>query len=150
MPEKKGPPFLRASVPPWWILSSRNTSPLLSGSRAGGEALDWRAVQDRQWHRHVLVDILPLVVVFRIELAIRPSDGLRRFISLEAQVASLMFFSHFFVAESVVAEHEIVVGLQVFGIDGQHLLQNFHGVRIFSLKKQNAAKIVQRHPIMRV
>jgi len=42
------------------------------------------------------------------------------------------------------------VRLQVLGIDGEHLLQDFHGVGVLPLQKQNAPKIVQRHSIMRI
>ena len=51
------------------------------------------------------MDGLALVVVFGMRLAIRAGDGLRRFISLEAQVAGLVFVGLAVVAESVVAEH---------------------------------------------
>ncbi len=98
----------------------------------------------------MLVDVLALVVVFGIELAVGAGDGLRRFVGFEAQVASLMLFSHLFVTETVVAKHKVVVRLQVLGIDGEHLLQDFHGVGVLPLQKQNAAKIIQRHSIMRI
>ena len=57
------------------------------------------------------MDALAFVVIFWVELAIGTGDGLRRFVGFEAQVTSLVFFGHFFVAETVVAEHEIVVRL---------------------------------------
>ena len=47
----------------------------------------------------MFVDALALVVVFGIELAIGASDGLRSFVRFEAQVARLMFFRHFFIAQ---------------------------------------------------
>src|SRR5216684_2158133 len=89
----------------------------------------------------MLVDILPFVVVFRIDLTIRAGDGLRSFVGFEAQVASLMFFSHLFVTETVVAEHKVVVRLQVLGIDGEHLLQDFKGIGVLPLQKQNAPRL---------
>ena len=40
---------------------------------------------DRQRHRNVLVDCLAFVVVFGMNLAVRPGDRLRRLVGLEAQ-----------------------------------------------------------------
>ena len=54
-----------------------------------------------------------------------------------------MLLGQLFVAESVVAEHQVVVRLQVFGIDRQHRLQNFHRLVILALQEQDASQIVQ-------
>src|SRR5271170_908710 len=78
----------------------------------------WRPrIERRQWHRNVLVNRLPLVVVFGMQLAIGPGDGLRRLIGFEAQIALLVLFRELFVAQTIVGKHQIVVRLQVFGID---------------------------------
>ena len=96
----------------------------------------------------MLMNALAFVVVFGIQLTIGAGDGLRSFVGFEAQVARLMFFRHFFIAQSVVTEHEIVVRLQIFGIDGEHLLQSFHRHRSICVQEKNAAEIVQRHAIV--
>ena len=98
----------------------------------------------------MLVDRLALVVVFGMQLAIGAGDRLRRFVGLEAQIARLMFLRQLLVAQAVVAEHQVVVRLQVFGIDGQHRLQNLHRIVVFALQKQHAPQIVQRHAIARI
>src|ERR1700676_5443047 len=67
---------------------------------------------------NVLVNGLTLVVIFRMSLAVRTCDGLSRFIRLESQVALLVLVSMCFVAEAAVAKHQVVMRLQVFGIDG--------------------------------
>jgi len=46
------------------------------------------------------------------------------------------------VAESVVAEHQIVVRLQVFGIDGESLFEFLDRVGVAFLKKEDTAKLV--------
>ena len=102
---------------------------------------------ERQRHRHMFVDRLALVVVFGIELAIRTGDCLRSFVGFETQVAHLVLVGLLLVSKAVVAEHKIVVRLQVFRIDRQNGLQHVHGVRVFALEKQNASQIVQRHAI---
>ena len=76
-----------------------------------------------QRHGNVLVNSLPLVVVFWIQLAIGSSDCLRSFIGLETQVAKLVFVRQFLIAQAVVTEHQVVVGLQILRIDGQNTLQ---------------------------
>ena len=47
-------------------------------------------------------------------------------------------FGQFLLAQAVVAKHQVVVRLQIFRIDCQHGLQNFHGFLIFALQEQNA------------
>ena len=61
-----------------------------------------------------------------------------------------MFFGQFFLAQPVIAEHEVVVCLQVFGIDGQDGLQNFHRFIVLALQEENASQIVQSDAIPRI
>jgi len=63
----------------------------------------------------VFVNRLPLVVVLGMSLAVRPGDGLRRFIGLEPQIARLVFVGFGVIAAAVVAQHEVVVRLQILG-----------------------------------
>ena len=60
---------------------------------------------------------LPLIVIFGMRLAIRAGDRLRRLVCFEAQVARFVLLSQLFISQSVVAEHQIVMRLQVFRID---------------------------------
>ena len=95
----------------------------------------------------MFMDRLALVVVFRMKLAVWAGDGLRRFIGFETQIADLVFVGLLFVSQSVVAEHQVIVRLQIFGIHGQHRLQDRDRVGILALQKQSASQIVQRNPI---
>src|SRR5579862_7521683 len=70
--------------------------------------------RDRQWHRYMLVNCLPFVVVFRMEFTIGPRQCLRCLVGLESQISKLVFVSLVVVPQSVVTEHQIVVCLQVF------------------------------------
>ena len=66
----------------------------------------------------VFVDGLALIVVFRVRLAIGAGQGLGGFVGFEAEIAFLVFVGAGFIAKTGVAEHEVVVGLEVFGVDG--------------------------------
>src|SRR5437660_6342942 len=61
--------------------------------------------EPRQRYRHMLMHRLPLVVIFRMKLTIRPGDGLRGLVRFEAQIAYLMFLGLLPVAQAVVAKH---------------------------------------------
>jgi len=65
----------------------------------------------------MFVDGLPFIIVFGIELTVRTGDGLRSFVGFETQVAHLVLVGLLLISKSVVAEHKIVVRLQVFRID---------------------------------
>ena len=82
---------------------------------------------------------LALVVVFGVGLAVGAGEGLRGFVGFEAEVALLVRVGAGFVAESSVAEHEVVVGLEVFGIDGESLLEFLRGVSVTLLEEEDAA-----------
>src|SRR6185437_3433945 len=73
----------------------------------------------------MLVDCLPLVIVVRMRLPIRSRDRLRSLVGLEPQIAHLMIVGILLVAEPVVAKHQVVVRLQVLGIDLQHGFSTF-------------------------
>src|SRR5437899_2091655 len=71
-------------------------------------------VQSRQWHRHMLVDCLALVVVFRMRLAIWSCDRLSGFVGLESKITHLVIVGLLFVAQTLVAKHQVVMGLEIF------------------------------------
>ena len=98
----------------------------------------------------MLVNILALVIVFGMKLPIASGNRLRSFVGFETQIARLMLLGHLVVAEPVVAEHEVVMRLQIFRIDRQHALQSLHRIGIFSLQEKNAAQIVERHAVARI
>ena len=58
-----------------------------------------------------------------------------------------MFFGQLFVPEAVVTEHQVVMRLQVFGIDFEHALQRLYSLVVFALQEEDAAQIVQRDAI---
>src|SRR6266700_3577360 len=74
----------------------------------------------RQRHRYMFVDCLTLVVVFRMRLAIGTGDGLSGLVSLETQLPDLMTMGLVLITEALVAKHQVVMGLEIFGIDGQY------------------------------
>ena len=87
----------------------------------------------------MFMDGLALVVVFGVGLAIGAGQGLGGFVGFEAEVAFLVLVGAGFVAEAGVAEHEVVVGLEIFRIDGEGLLEFFDGVGVALLEKEDAA-----------
>jgi len=67
---------------------------------------------------------------------------LGRFVGFEAEIAFLVFVGAGFVAEAGVAEHEVVIGLEIFGVDGECLLEFFRGVGVTFLQEEDAAEFV--------
>ena len=72
-----------------------------------------------KWYRHVLVHLLSLVVVFGMELTIGAGYGLGCLVGFKSQVTGLVLFGQLLLTQAVEAEHQVVVRLQVFRIDGQ-------------------------------
>lgn len=87
----------------------------------------------------MFVDGLPFVVVFRMKLAIGAGEGLRRLIRLEAQIHFTLLLRLFSLAQPLIAQHKVVMGLQVLGIDAQYLPQLSHRITVFVLQEQNPA-----------
>src|SRR5579872_767230 len=87
------------------------------GSCVMSHAAGWR----RRFKRRGLmfVNRLALVVILGMKLTIRAGKRLRRLICLESQVEFLFVVRLLRLAQTLVAEHEIVMRLQVLGIDGQ-------------------------------
>ena len=64
----------------------------------------------------MLVDQLALIVVFRVCLAIGASQCLRRFVSFETQIKLLLTLCLVCVSHALIAQHQVVVRLQVFRV----------------------------------
>src|SRR5260370_13780525 len=75
----------------------------------------WWSRADR--HGNMFMDRLPLVVVFGVRLAIGSRDRLRRLIGFESQIALFVFIGARFVTQTAVAEHQVVMRLQIFRIN---------------------------------
>jgi len=84
-----------------------------------------------------------------MSLAVRPGDCLRRFIGLEAQISRFVFVRFGVVAEAVVTQHQVVMCLQVFGIDRKCLFEFLYRIGVAPLQKQNAAKFVAHNTVAR-
>ncbi len=95
------------------------------------------------------MDGLTLVVVLGVSLAIGARQGLGGFVGFEAEVTLLVFVGAGFVAEAGVAQHEVVVGLQVFRVDRERLLEFFHRVPVALLQEEDAAEFVVDDAIAR-
>jgi hypothetical protein len=86
----------------------------------------------------MLVNRLPFVVVIRVVLAIRAGYRLRRFVGLESQIPHLMIVRILFIAKTVVAKHQVIVSLQVLGIDLKNRIQHLHGVSELALEEEHS------------
>src|SRR6266702_3398589 len=97
----------------------------------------------------VLVNRLALVVVFGVRLTVRPGDGLRGFVGLETEISRLVLAGFGIIAEAVVAEHQVVMRLQIFGIDRERLFKLFHCVCVTPLQKKHPAQFIAYHTVTR-
>ena len=97
----------------------------------------------------MFVDRLTFVVVVRMSVSIRACNGLGRLVGLESKVALLVLHRTLLHAETVVAKHQVVVCLDVFGINRQDVLEFFYGFRIFLLQKENPACFIPNDTIVR-
>jgi len=70
----------------------------------------------------MLVNQLPLVVVFRMCLSISARQRLGGLISFEAQIKLLLMLCLVGLAQPLIAEHEVVMGLEVFRVDAEYAL----------------------------
>src|SRR5690348_9944487 len=96
----------------------------------------------------MFVNCLPLVVVFRMRQAIGSGERLCGFVGFESKVALLVSRSLLVVADTAIAEHEVVVRLQILGIDNDGLLQLVNCLLIFVLKEEDAADVVADNAIL--
>src|SRR5437867_7257024 len=100
--------------------------------------------------RDVLVYRLPLVVIFRMADSVWPRNRLRGLIRFEAQIPLLMFFRAILLSKPVVAEHQVVMSLQVLRVNPQNVLEFTDGFVVFLLQEQNAPGVVADDAILRI
>ena len=93
------------------------------------------------------VDRLPFVVVGGIQLPEGPGDRLGGLVGLEAQIQLLFAPGGLGVAQTTVAEHQVVVRLQILGIDRDHTLQEIDRVPVLTLQEEDACLLIQHHAI---
>ena len=93
------------------------------------------------------MDRLPLVVVVGVQLAVGAGDRLGRLVRLEAPVERLVPLRHLAVSGSLVAEHQIVVCLQVLGVDGEHLRELGDRLAVLPLQEEEPADLVAHHAV---
>ena len=98
----------------------------------------------------MLVDQLPFVVVFGMRLAINAGKCLGRLVSFEAHVELLLMLRLVRLTQALIAEHEIVMSLQVFRVDAEYPLQGRDGIRVFPLQEEDSAQIIQSYAVARV
>src|SRR5579862_9171745 len=103
-------------------------------------ASDWRRGAGPQPSRNtrlraMIVDRLSFIVILGAQLSGESRNFLGGFIRLKAPEQRLLIGGLPGLSKSPVAEHQIVMSLDVFRIHGQHLLQSFHGLRILAFEK---------------
>ena len=98
----------------------------------------------------MLVDLLPLVVVVLVQLAVRSGDRLRRFVRLEARVERPLPLGAGGISEPLVAQHQVVVRLQILGVDRQHLLELGDRLGELALQEQDAPELVADDAVARI
>lgn len=75
---------------------------------------------------------------------------LRRLVGLEAAEQRLFMRGFVGLPQPPEAEHQIVVGLHVFGVDGQSLLNHGDRFLVPAVEEQNSADLVQHHAVARI
>src|SRR5215469_14175941 len=98
----------------------------------------------------MLVNGLALVIVFEMHPPIRPGNGLRRLVRLKSKISNLVIMRLLLVTESFVTKHQVVMRLQVLGIDLQNAIEWLHSIGVLALQKQNSTVIVQGHTVSRI
>jgi hypothetical protein len=98
----------------------------------------------------VFVNGLALIVIFGIQLPISAGNRLRGLIGFEAQIANLMIVRLSFIPQAPVTEHEIVVGLQVFRINGESRIKLLDRIAILPFKEENTPEFVAYDTIPRI
>ena len=96
------------------------------------------------------MDRLALQVVLRIQTTVGAGDRLRRLVGFEAGVEILLALLGRRVAQSPVAEHQIVVRRQVLRVDLQALLELGDRLVVLPFQEQEAADLVAHHLVARV
>src|SRR5438552_2100040 len=71
----------------------------------------------RRGRARVLVNLLAFVVVVRVQLPVGPGDRLSRLVSLEAHVKGLFLGRLRGITQALIAQHQVVVRLEILRID---------------------------------
>ena len=82
--------------------------------------------------------------------AVGTRQSLGGFVGFEAEVALLEFSGGGGLVEACVAEHQVVVGFEIFGIDGERGLEFGDGVYVAALEEEDAAEVVVDDAVARV
>ncbi len=98
----------------------------------------------------MLVNRLTLVVVFERLQSIGSGDGLRGLVGFEASVQDPLAGRERCVAHALVAEHQVVVGLEVLRVDFERLLEARNRLVEAALEETDAADLVEHHAVTRV
>ena len=98
----------------------------------------------------MLVDLLPLVVVVRVQLPERPGDRLRGFVGFEPRVEDTFALDACGIAQALITQHQVVVRLEILGVDGQHLLEGVDRRTELALEEEHASELVQDDAVARV
>src|SRR5439155_23987853 len=77
----------------------------------------------------------------------RPGDRLRRFVRLEADVERSLALGKLRPSRSLIAEHQVVVRLQILGIDVQRVLELDDRLLEPPLQEQDASQLVAHDAI---
>src|SRR5580765_8307509 len=101
-------------------------------------------------HPAVPVNLLALVVVVGRAQTVRTGNRLGRFVGLESRIKRLLARGERRVADTLVAEHEIVVRLEIFGIDQEHLSERRDGVVEPPLQEMNPSDLVEHDAVARI
>src|ERR1017187_4805186 len=120
------------------------------GLRRGLLSFALRAATSRPRRAFVIVDGLPLVVVFRADHTPPFRNGLRCLVGLEAAEERLLARRALGVLQTAVAQHPRVVHLDVLGIDARHLLERRQRSHVLPFQEEDAGDLVQRHAVARV
>ena len=98
----------------------------------------------------MLVNLLALIIVVRMQLTVRTGDGLRRFVGLEPLVQHTFGSRQRRFAEALIRQHQVVMGLQILGVDFEHPLELGDRLAELALQEERPAKLVADNSISRV
>ena len=98
----------------------------------------------------MLVDTLPLVVVFRVLPAVVARNRLRGLIGLEPLVERLLALRVGDSSSAATGEHQVIVGLQILGIDFEDPPERRNRIVIAPLQEEDAPDFVEDRPVSRV
>ena len=83
----------------------------------------------------MFVNRLALIIIFGVEHTVISRDRLSGFVGFEAEITRFMLLGEGRLAKAGIAEHQVVMRLQIFRVDGEHLFKFFYGINIMPLEK---------------